>query len=116
MKKSFFNQLPLEKKMELYNEWLITNHLDEYVLYQNDDEGVELCMERNMSAMCSSLEITNELTHSTHYDTSDKFVMYDRDILFGFKSLTDTEIDGYFSQKNFLDWLEGKRLGDYDAD
>ena len=115
MKQSIFNKLSLEKKMELYNEWLIVNHLDEYVLYPNDDDGIELCFERNVSTMCSNVDITNELTHSTHYDTSDKMVMYDRDIPFGFKSLTDTEIDGYFSQKNFLDWLEGLRLGDYNV-
>lgn len=115
MKQSIFNQLSLEKKMELYNEWLIVNHLDEYVLYPNDDEGIELCMERNVSPMCSNVDITNELTHSTHYDTSDRLVMYDRDLLFGFKSLTDSEIDGYFNQKNFIDWLEGQRLGDYNV-
>ena len=112
MKQETFKKLSLEKKMELYNEWLIVNHLSEYVLYPNDDDGIELCFERNVSTMCSSVDITNELTHATHYDTSDKMVMYDRDIPFGFKSLTDTEIDSYFSQKNFLDWLEGKRLGD----
>lgn len=99
MKQSIFNKLPLEKRMEIYNEWLIINYLDEYVLYTNDDEGIELCLERNMSAMCSS----------------DRLVMYDRDIPFGFKSLTDADIDGYFNQKNFLDWVEGQKVGDYNV-
>ena len=54
-----------------------------------------------------SLNNTDELTHSTHYDISDRLVMHDRDIPYGFKSLTDVEIEGYFSQNNFLDWLEG---------
>lgn len=114
MKQETFDKLSLEKKMEIYNEWLIINHLDEYVLYPNDDEGIDLCMERNACAMCSNVYITNELTHSTHYDIGDRLVMYDRDILFGFKSLTDSEINRFFSQKNFLDWLDGQRLGDYD--
>lgn len=110
MKQKTFKNLELEKKMEIYNEWLIVNHLDEYVLYPNDDEGIELCFERNFYTMRSIVDITIELTHSTHYDISDRLVMYDRDITYGFKSLTDNEIEGYFSQKNFLDWLEGKRL------
>lgn len=114
MKQETFKSLELEKKMEIYNDWLIVNHLDEYVLYPNDDDGIELCMERNVSQMCSNVDIANELAHSTHYDTSDTLIMYDRDIPFGFKSLTDNEIEGYFSQINFLDWLDGQRLGDYD--
>lgn len=31
-----FKSLELEKQVELYNEWLIVNHLDEYILYPND--------------------------------------------------------------------------------
>lgn len=115
MKQETFKNLDLEKKMEIYNEWLIINHLDEYVLYPNDDDGIELLFERAFSSMCSSVDITNELTHSTHYDIGDRLVMYDRDIPFGFKSLTDNEIEGYFSQRNFLDWLDGQRLCDYDV-
>ena len=107
MKQETFKSLDLEKQVELYNEWLIVNHLDEYVLYPNDDEGIELCFERAFSSMCSTVDITNELTHSMYYEMSDKLVMYDRDIPFGFKSLNDNEINGYFSQRNFLDWLEG---------
>lgn len=57
----------------------------------------------------------NELSHSTHYDVGDRLVMHDRDILYGFKSLTDNEIEGYFSQRDFLDWLEGQRVSDYDV-
>ena len=115
MKQETFKKLSLEKKTELYNEWLIVNHLDEYVLYPNDDEGIELCFERTFSSMCSNVDIANELTHSTHYDTNDKLIMYDRDIPFGFKSLPDREIDLYFNQRNFLDWLDGQRLGDHNA-
>ena len=115
MKKETFKSLELEKQVELYNEWLIVNHLSEYVLYPNDDEGIELCLERNLSSMCSNVDITNELTHSTHYDTTDRLIMYDRDIPFGFKSLTDVEIEGYFSQRNFLDWLDGLQGGGYNA-
>jgi len=107
MKQETFKNLDLEKQVELYNEWLIVNHLDEYVLYPNDDEGIELCMERAFSSICSSVDFTNELTHSPHYDISDRLIMYDIDIPFGFKSLTDTEIEDYFRQRNFLDWLEG---------
>lgn len=107
MKQETFKSLDLEKQVELYNEWLIVNHLEEYVLYPNDEDGIELCFERNFSSICSSVDFVNELTHSPHYDVGDRLVMYDRDIPFGFKSLTDSEIDGYFSQKNFLDWLDG---------
>lgn len=112
MKKETFKKLELEKQMEIYNDWLIVNHLDEYVLYLNNDEGIELCFERNVSSMCSNVDIANELAHATHYDTSDRLIMYDRDIPFGFKSLTDNEIEGYFSQCNFLDYLEGVRNHD----
>lgn len=115
MKQETFKSLDLEKKMEIYNEWLIVNHLDEYVLYPNNDDGIELCFERNLSTMCSAVDFVDELTHSTHYDTTDKLIMYDRDIQFGFKSLTDVEIECYFNQRNFLDWIEGQRLGDYNA-
>ena len=115
MKKETFKNLELEKQVELYNEWMIVNHLDEYVLYQNDDEGIDLCLERNVSPMSSNVYIVNELTHSIHYDTSDRLIMYDRDIPFGFRSLTDVEIDLYFNQRNFLDWLDGQRLGDYNV-
>ena len=115
MKQETFKQLSLDKKMKLYNEWLVVNHLDEYVLYPNDDEGIELCFERNLSTMCSAVDFVDELTHSTHYDISDRLVMYDRDIPYGFKSLPDVEIDGYFSQKNFMDWLEGLKGSDYNA-
>lgn len=115
MKKETFKGLDLEKQVELYNEWLIVNHLYEYVLYPNDDEGIELCLGRAFSSMCSIVDITDELTHSTHYDASDKLVMHDRDILYGFKSLTDNEIKGYFSQRNFLDWLEGVKGSDYNV-
>ena len=110
-----FKSLDLEKQVELYNEWLIVNHLDEYVLYPNNDDGIELCFERAFSSMSSIIDIANELTHSTHYDTTDRLIMYDRDIPFGFKSLPDREIDLYFNQRNFLDWIDGQRLGDYDV-
>ena len=115
MKQETFKQLSLDKKMELYNEWLIVNHLYEYVLYPNDDEGIELCLGRAFSSMCSTVDFVDELTHSTHYDISDRLVMHDRDIPYGFKSLPDVEIDGYFSQKNFLDWLEGLKGSDHNA-
>ena len=115
MKQETFNKLSLEKQVELYNEWLTVNHLDEYVLYPNDDEGIELCFERAFYSMCSNVDIANELTHSTHYDTTDKLIMYDRDIPFGFKSLTEEEIKERFENKDFLDWLDGQRLGDYDV-
>ena len=115
MKQETFKKLPLEKQVELYNEWLIVNHLDEYVLYPNNDEGIELCFERMFSNVCSTVDITDELTHSTHYDTTDKLIMYDRDIPFGFKSLPDREIDLYFNQRNFLDWLEDVKGSDYNA-
>lgn len=110
-----FKNLELEKKIELYNEWLIVNHLDEYVLYPNDDEGIELCFERTFSSMCSNVDIANELAHSTHYDTTDRLIMYDRDIPFGFKSLTDSEIKERFENKDFLDWLEDVKGSDYNA-
>ena len=115
MKQETFKQLSLEKQVELYNEWLIVNHLDEYVLYENNDEGIELCFERMFSNVCSTVVITDELTHSTHYDTSDRLVMHDRDILYGFKSLTEEEIKERFENKDFMDWLDGQRLGDHDV-
>ena len=115
MKQETFKRLELEKKIELYNQWLYDSNLEQYELYENDNEGIELCLERAFSSMCSNVDIANELTHSTHYDISDRLIMYDRDIPFGFKSLTDVEIECYFNQRNFLDWLEGQRLGDYDA-
>ena len=110
-----FKNLELEKKTEIYNQWLYESNLEQYELYPNDDEGIELCLERNICPMSSNVYIVDELTHSTHYDTNDKLIMYDRDILYGFKSLTDNEIECYFSQNNFLDWLDGQRLGDHDV-
>lgn len=111
MKQETFKNLDLEKQVELYNEWLIINHLDEYVLYPNDEEGIECCFERNFFNVFSTVEIVNELTHSTHYDISDTLVMYDRDIPFGFKSLTDSEIKERFENQDFLDWLDGVKGG-----
>lgn len=105
MKQETFKQLSLEKQMELYNDWLIINHLDEYVLYPNDEEGIELCIERVFSSMCSNVDFVNELTHSIHYDTSDRLIMYDRDIPFGFKSLTEEEIKERFENEDFLECI-----------
>ena len=107
MKQETFKQLSLEKQVELYNEWLTVNHLYEYALYPNDDEGIELYFERNFSSMCPNVYIVNELAQSTHYDTSDTLIMYDRDILYGFKSLTEEEIKERFENKDFLDYLDG---------
>ena len=115
MKQEIFKRLELEKKIELYNQWLYDSKLEQYELYPNDDEGIELCLERAFSSMCSTVDITDELTHSTHYDTNDKLIMYDRDIPYGFKSLTEEEIKERFENKDFLDWLDGQRLGDYNV-
>ena len=107
MKQETFKNLDLEKQMELYNQWLYDSKLEQYELYTNDEDGIELCMERAFSSMCSNVDFVNELTHSIHYDISDRLIMYDIDIPFGFKSLTDIEIKERFSNVDFLDWLEG---------
>ena len=105
MKQETFNKLSLKKQVKLYNDWLIVNHLDEYVLYSNDDDGIELCFERAFSSMCSTVDITDELTHSPHYDISDRLVTFDYEN--GFRSLTEEDIKERFENKDFLDWLDG---------
>ena len=107
MNQETFKNLDLEKKMEIYNQWLYDSKLEQYELYTNDDEGIELCIGRAFSSMCSNVDIANELAHSTHYDTTDRLIMHDRDIPYGFKSLTDSEIKERFENKDFLDYLDG---------
>ena len=113
MKQETFNQLSLEKQIEIYDKWLCGSKLEEYTLYPNTNEGLECLFERNFSQMISDLYITNELTHSSHYDLSDKIITYDRDMNFSFISLTDNDRKERFSNIDFIDWLEGERLENY---
>lgn len=40
MKQETFNKLSLEKKMEIYNQWLYDSNLEQYELYTNDNECI----------------------------------------------------------------------------
>ena len=99
--------------MEIYNEWLIVNHLDEYVLYQNDDDGIELCMERNFYVLPTT-DIIDILVQTTHYDIYDRLVTFD--YTDGFRSLDDEDIKERFENQDFLDYLDGVKESDYDVD
>lgn len=112
MTKEKFNKLSLEKRMEIYNQWLVDSKLTEYTLYINDNDGIEALFLDNFSQMANDLDIVNELTNSIHYDITDKLITYDRDIPFGFRSLTDLDIKERFENQDFLDYLDG--VTDYD--
>lgn len=46
MKQETFKQLSLEKKMEIYNQWLYDSNLEQYELYTNDEKGLNLKYEQ----------------------------------------------------------------------
>lgn len=104
MKKETFKQLELEKKMEIYNEWLYDSNLEQYELYENDNDGLATLLERNF-IMLPTPDIINELLRATHYDIYDSLVTFDYED--GFRSLTEEEIKERFENKDFLDWLGG---------
>lgn len=112
MKQETFKQLSLEKKMEIYNQWLYDSKLEQYELYANDGDGLETLLERNF-IMLPTPDIINELVRATHYDIYDSMVTFDYEN--GFRSLDDDDIQERFSNADFLDWLDGQRLGDYDV-
>lgn len=112
MKQETFKSLDLEKQVELYNQWLYDSNLEQYELYENDNDGLETLLERNF-AMLPTPDIINELVGATHYDIYDSIVTFDYE--YGFRSLTEEEIKERFESKDFLDWLEGQRLGDYNV-
>lgn len=112
MKQETFKSLDLEKKMEIYNEWLTDSKLEQYELYENDNDGLETLLERNF-AMLPTPNIIEIIYHSTNYDIYDSLVTFDYED--GFRSLTEEEIKERFESKDFLCWLEGQRLGDNDV-
>lgn len=104
MKQETFKQLSLEKKIEMYNQWLYDSNLEQYELYVNDNDGLETLIEHNF-IMLSTPDIVNELVRATHYDIYDSLVTFDFED--GFRSLTEEEIKERFGNKDFLDWLDG---------
>ena len=107
-----FKSLDLEKQVELYNQWLYDSNLEQYELYENDNDGLETLLERNFT-MLPTADIIEIIYHSTHYDIYDSLVTFDYED--GFRSLKEEEIKERFENKDFLDWLEGQRLGDYNV-
>lgn len=112
MKRETFKQLSLEKKMETYNQWLYDSNLEQYELYENDNDGLEMLLDRNF-IMLPTPDIINLLVGATHYDIYDSLVTFDYED--GFRSLTEEEVKERFESKDFLDWLDGQRLGEYDV-
>lgn len=104
MKQEKFNQLSLEKQIEIYNQWLVDSKLTEYILYTNDNDGLETLLERNFFMMSTS-DIIEIIYHSINYDISDRLVTFDYED--GFRSLTDNDIKERFENQDFLDYLEG---------
>ena len=107
-----FKSLDLEKKIELYNEWLTDIKMEEYTLYPNDNDGLETLLERNF-IMLPTADIIEIIYHSTNYDIYDSLVTFDYED--GFRSLTEEEIKERFESKDFLDWLDGLKGSDYNA-
>lgn len=112
MKQETFKQLSLDKKMEIYNQWLYDSNLEQYELYENDNDGLETLLERNF-AMLPTPDIINELVIATHYDIYDSLVTFDYED--GFRSLTEEEIKERFENKDFTDYLDGVKGSDYDV-
>ena len=112
MKKETFKNLELEKQVELYNQWLYDSNLEQYELYENDNDGLETLLERNF-IMLPTADIIEIIYHSTNYDIYDSLVTFDYED--GFRSLTEEEIKERFESKDFLDWLDGLKGSDYNA-
>lgn len=107
-----FKNLELEKQVELYNEWLKAIKMEEYTLYQNDNDGLETLLETQFYTYPTA-DIVEIIATATHYDISDSVVTFD--YTDGFRSLDDDDIQDRFSNADFLDWLGGQRLGDYNV-
>lgn len=112
MNQEKFKQLSLEKKMEIYNQWLYDYNLEQYELYTNDNDGLERLLDRNF-IMLPTPDIINELMRATHYDIYDSLVTFDYEN--GFRSLDDDDIQERFSNTDFLDWLDGVKGSDYNV-
>ena len=112
MKQETFKNLDLEKKMEIYNQWLYDSKLEQYELYTNDNDGLETLLERNF-IMLPTPDIISELVGATHYDIYDSLVTFDYE--YGFRSLTEEETKERFENKDFLDWLDGLKGGDHNV-
>ena len=112
MKKETFKNLELEKQVELYNQWLYDSNLEQYELYENDNDGLETLLERNF-IMLPTADIIEIIYHSTNYHIYDSLVTFDYED--GFRSLTEEEIKERFESKDFLDWLDGLKGSDYNA-
>lgn len=112
MKLEAFNKLSLEKQIEIYNQWLYDTKLEQYELYENDNDGLETLLERNF-IMLPTTDIIDILVHSTNYDIYDKLVTFDYDD--GFRSLTDDDVQDRFDNQDFLDYLDGVKGSDYNV-
>lgn len=112
MNQETFKQLDLEKQIDIYNQWLNDIEMTEYYLYLNDQEGMG-CLESNNFFFIPYMDIIDIITHSQRYELSDSVISYDNED--GFRSLSDDDIKDRFSNNDFMDWLEGQRLGDYNA-
>ena len=107
-----FKNLELEKQVELYNEWLTEIKMTEYYLYLNDQEGMGN-LESNNFFFMPYMDIIDILTHAQRYELTDSLISYDNET--GFRSLDDDDIQERFSNADFMDWLDGQRLGDHDV-
>lgn len=112
MKQSIFNHLSLENKIEIYNQWLYDSKLEQYELYENDNDGLETLLERNFYVLPTT-DIIDILVHSTYYDIYDKVVTFDYD--YGFRSLTDDDVQERFDNQDFLGFLDGVKGSDYNV-
>lgn len=112
MNQETFKKLSLEKQVELYNQWLTDIKMEEYTLYPNDNGGLETLLETQFYTYPTA-DIIEIIATTPRYDVSDSVVTFD--YTDGFHSLTEEEIKERFENKDFLDWLDGQRLGDYNA-
>lgn len=104
MKQETFKNLDLEKQVELYNQWLYDYNLEQYELYENDNDGLETLLDRNF-IMLPTADIIEIIYHSINYDIYDSLVTFDYED--GFRSLNDKDIQERFSNTDFLDWIDG---------
>ena len=70
-------------------------------------------LESNNFFFLPYMDIIDILTHAQRYELTDSLISYDNET--GFRSLDDDDIQERFSNTDFLDWLDGQRLGDHNA-
>lgn len=61
MKKETFNKLSLKKKMEIYNEWLIVNHLEDGFRSLTEEEIKERFENKDFLCWLGGMECINQV-------------------------------------------------------